>query len=101
MPRPEVDKECLHHIRSVMEHSEDVINHTAKKIVLEMLQQNTELTDSITAACFSFARVFAEKFHIETTRDNLQELIGDIVFMNGIAPLIKELIKADKEARND
>lgn len=101
MPRPQVDKECLHNIRSVMQHSEDVINHTAKKLVLEMLQQNNELTDCITTASLSFASVFAEKFHIETTDDNLRELVGDAVFMNGIAPLIKELIKADEEARND
>lgn len=101
MPRPKVDKECLHNIRSVMQHSEDVINHTGKKLVLEMLQQNAELTDSITAASFSFARLFAEKFHIEPTEENLRELIGDVVFMNGIAPVIKELIKADEEARND
>lgn len=101
MPRPQVDKECLHNIRSVMQHSEDVINHSAKKLVLEMLQQNHELTDCITAASLSFARIFAEKFHIETTADNLRELIGDVVFMNGIAPLIKTLIKADEEARND
>lgn len=101
MPRPKVDKECLHNIRSVMQHSEDIINHAAKKLVLEMLQQNHELTDCITAASFSFARIFAEKFNIEPTPDNLQSLIGDIVFMNGIAPVIKELIKADEEARND
>lgn len=101
MPRPQVDKECLHNIRSVMQHSEDVINHTAKKLVLEMLQQNHELTDCITAVSLSFARVFAKKFNIEPTADNLRELIGDVVFMNGIAPLIKELIKADEEARND
>ena len=101
MPRPQVDKECLHNIRSVMQHSEDVINHTAKKLVLEMLQQNAEVTDCITAASFSFARVFAEKFNIEPTSDNIQELIGDIVFMNGVAPIIKSLIKADEEVRND
>ena len=101
MPRPQVDKECLHNIRSVMQHSEDVINHSAKKLVLEMLQQNHELTDSITAMSLSFARVFAEKFHIEPTAENLRELVGDVVFMNGIAPLIKELIKADEEASDD
>lgn len=101
MPRPQVDKQCLHNIRSAMQYSEDVINHTAKKLVLEMLQQNAELTDCITAASLSFARCFAEKFNIKTTPENLRELIGDIVFMNGIAPLIKELIKADEEARND
>ena len=101
MPRPQVDKECLHNIRSVMQHSEDVINHSAKKLVFEMLQQNHELTDCITAASFSFARLFAEKFHIELTAENLRELIGDVVFMNGIAPVIRELIKADEEARND
>lgn len=101
MPRPETDKERLHNIRSVMQHSEDVINHAAKKLVLEMLQQNAELTDSITAASLAFARLFAEKFHIEPTKENLRELIGDAVFMNGIAPLIKEVIKADEEARND
>lgn len=101
MPRPKVDKECLHNIRSVMQHSEDVINHAGKKLVLEMLQQNAELTDCITAACFSFARIFASKFNIEPTPDNLQSLIGDIIFMNGIAPVIKEFIKADEEARDD
>lgn len=101
MPRPQVDKKYLHSICSVMQHSEDVINHTAKKLVLEMLQQNTEVTDCITSACLSFARIFAEKFNIELTSDNIQKLIGDIVFMSGIAPAIKSLIKADEEARND
>lgn len=100
MPRPQVDKECLHYIRSVMQHSEDTINHATKKLVLEMLQQNTEVTDCITAVTLSFAKVFAKKFNIEPTADNLRE-IGDTVFMNGIVPLIKELIKADEEARND
>lgn len=101
MPRPETDKQCLHNITSVMKHSEDVINTLKKKLVLEMLQQNHELTDSITAMSLSFARVFAEKFHIEPTAENLRELVGDVVFMNGIAPLIKELIKADEEASDD
>lgn len=85
----------------MMQYSEDVINHTAKELVLEMLQQNTEVTDCINAAGLFFATVFAKKFNIKPTGDNLRELIRDVVFMNGIAPLIKELIKADEEARND
>lgn len=101
MPRPQVDKQCLHNIRSVMQHSEDVLNIIKKKLVLEMLQQNHEITDAIAAASMAFAKTFCDKFHIEPTPDNLQKLIGDIVFMNGIAPLIKELIKADEEAGND
>lgn len=101
MPRPQADKQCLHNIRSVMQHSEDVLNTIKKKLVLEMLQQNHEITDAITAASMAFAKTFCEKFRIEPTPDNLRDLIGDIVFMNGISPLIKELIKADEEARND
>jgi hypothetical protein len=84
-----------------MQKSEDVINIFKKKLVLEMLQQNQEITDAITAASLAFAKAFCNKFHIEPTPDNLQELIGDIFFLNGISPIIKELIKADKEAGND
>lgn len=101
MPRPQVDKQCLHNIRSVMQHSEDLINTSTKRIVLEMLQQNYELTDSITAACYAFARTFTSKFDIELTDENLQKLIGDVVFMSGVSPVIKALIKADEEAGND
>lgn len=98
MPRPQVDTKCLEHIRSVMEQSEDIINRAKDTFVLAMLQQNDEVTDCITAACFTFARIFAEKFGIEPSRDNLQKLIGDAVFMSGMAPLVKALIKADEEA---
>jgi hypothetical protein len=84
-----------------MQHSEDVLNIIKKKLVLEMLQQNHEITDTITAMSMAFAETFCDKFHIEPTRDNLQKFIGDIVFMNGISPIIKELIKADEEAGND
>lgn len=101
MPRPETDKECLHNITSMMKYSDDFINTLKKKLVLEMLQQNHELTDFISTASLSLAKTFCEKFHIEPTDDNLQKLIGDVIFMSGIAPLIKELIKADEEARND
>lgn len=101
MPRPQVDKECLHHITHVMKHSEELIDTIKKGLVLEMLQQNAEVTDAITAASFSVARAFCEKFHIEPSADNLKNLIADMVFMNGISPIIKELIKADKEAGND
>lgn len=101
MPRPQADKQCLHHIRSVMQHSEDLISTIKKKLVLEMLQQNAEVTDCITVASFSLAEVFCKKFDIEPTKDNLQNLIGDMVFMNGISPIVKELIKADEEAGND
>lgn len=101
MPRPQADKQCLHNIRSVMQHSEDLLNIIKKKLVLEMLQQNHEITDAITAMSMAFAKTFCDKFHIKPTPDNLQKLIGDIVFMNGISPIIKELIKADEEAGND
>ena len=101
MPRPQADKDCLHHITHVMQHSEDLINTIKKKLVLEMLQQNAEVTDCITAASFGVAKAFCEKFHIEPSADNLQELIGDMVFMCGISPIIKGLIEADKEAGND
>lgn len=101
MPRPETDKQCLHNITSVMKHNEDRINTLKKKLVLEMLQQNLELTDSITAVSLSFARTFCEEFGIKSTGDNLQKLIGDTVFLSGISPIIKELIKADEEAHND
>lgn len=101
MPRPEVDKECLERINDVMENSEKTISSLAKTMTLEMLQRNDEVTDSITIASLAIAKTFADKFNIEPTAVNLRNLIGDTVFANGIAPLIKELIKADKEARND
>ena len=101
MPRPQADKQCLHHICSIMQHCENHINTIKKKLVLEMLQHNTEVTDCITVASFSLAEVFCKKFHIEPTTETLQNLIGDMVFMNGISPIVKELIKADEEARND
>lgn len=101
MPRPETDKECLHNITSMMKYSEDFINTLKKKLVLGMLQHNTELTDFISTVSLNFAETFCKRFHIEPTADNLRELICDVVFMNGIAPFIKELIKADEEARND
>lgn len=98
MPRPQVDIKCLDHIRSVMEQSEDIINRAKDNFVLAMLQQNAEVTDAITAACVAFARVFAVKFDIEPSMDNLQKLIGDAIFMSGMAPLVKALIEADEEA---
>lgn len=101
MPRPQADKQCLHYIRNIMQHCEDRNNNIKKKLVLEMLQQNAEVTDCITVASFSLAETFCKKFNIEPTKDNLQKLIGDMVFMNGISPIIKELIEADKEAGND
>lgn len=100
MPRPQVNKECLHNIRNIMQKREDLINTIKKKLVLEMLQQNVEVTDCITVASFALAEAFCKKFNIEPTKDNLQNLIGDMVFMNGISPIVKELIKADEEAGN-
>lgn len=101
MPRPETNKECLHYVNCTMQHSEEVISIVTKKLVLEMLQQNAELTDCITAASVSFATVFARKLKIKPTTENIKEIIADDVFMNGIAPVIKGLIKADEEARNE
>ena len=101
MPRPEVDKECLVKINTVMEESKKMLGTIAKNMTLEMLQQNAELTNCITGASISFAKVFCKKLNIKPTPETLRELVNDIVFIGGITPVIEELIKADKEARND
>jgi hypothetical protein len=97
MTRPETNQPRLSQICNVLEQSEDAVNRLKKEAVLKMLQENVELTDFISAVSTTLAEAFASKFDFVPTNEDLRKIIGDIIFMTGIAPIIRGLIEADKE----